>query len=232
MADLATLSPDVDVVVMAKAGIPGKVKTRLIGVLGPGGATAVHEAMMACVLERVGRHVPGRRVLALAGAGAEASRRSAWPSGWRIIDQGTGDLGQRMDHVWRRLGCGAIVFLGADSPDLPAGALAAIVPALGAADAAIGPVSDGGYWTLAARRYVPQLLRGIDWGGASVYDQTMATAARVRVSVTTLDAWHDVDRPGDLAALRRRLESPSPQSPDPALLRLRDGLRRACEDPT
>ena len=103
------------------------------------------------------------------GAGSGAGARRAWQVGQpvRVLDQGEGDLGRRLDRVWRAAGTASpIAFFGADSPDVPDAALREIPAALAECDVAVGPVEDGGYWTLAARRYQPRLLAGIDWDPA------------------------------------------------------------------
>ena len=220
------------VVVMAKAPVAGHAKTRLTSDLTPYHAAAVHAAMLQCVLERLTAQVAGPRLLAIEGPGplgeasADPTLAVVIPVSWRLIDQGTGDLGQRLDRLWRSLNGGPTFFLGADSPDVPAAALRGIGPALAGADAAVGPVVDGGYWVLAARRYAPALLGNIDWGSGNVYHQTCSAARRAGLSLATLPCWHDVDEPIDLLALRQRLET----ARDPPLLRLRDRLRRICKD--
>ena len=145
------------------------------------------------------------------------------PRGWDLVDQGGGDLGERLDRVWRGRGDkqagGPIVFFGIDCPDVPAEALAGIGPALGRDQVAIGPVTDGGYWTLACAAYQPGLLQGIDWGTPAVYDQTVRAAKRLGLNPTALPAWHDVDEPKDLDALRQRLAN-LPEPREPALAEL------------
>jgi glycosyltransferase A (GT-A) superfamily protein (DUF2064 family) len=84
-------------------------------------------------------------------------------------------------------------------------AVDAIPAGLMQADVAIGPARDGGYWTLAAGRRLPQVVRRIDWGSASVYDQTCQRADEAGPTRAELPRWHDVDRPEDVRALRRRL---------------------------
>jgi len=223
------------VVVMAKPAVVGRVKTRLIGRLTGEQAAAVHVAMARCVLGRLDEWLTSRQprmdmrgsgrayagVLALDGLlDAPAMEPLTPPAGWRTVDQGRGDLGQRLLHVWESVGGGPCVFFGVDSPDVPARHLQAIVDGLGDADAVCGPVDDGGYWTIGARAAQPRLLVGIDWGGPKVYHQTVQQAAEAGVRLQALPGWHDVDTFDDLAALRRRLE----QASDPHLQRLRDTL--------
>ena len=212
---------------MAKPAVPGRVKTRLMTEFDAEQAAAVHAAMSDCVLARLREHLPGDHVIALANdmepqdpTEPGMNMRGQAPAAWRIIDQGTGDLGQRLDHVWQTLDRGPIIFFGVDSPDIPAEALKTIPQALLKADAVVGPVDDGGYWTLAAEAYAPALLRGIDWGESSVYHQTLQAARSAGLTLAELPRWHDVDEPADLRALQARLT----RATEPSLQRLRDRL--------
>ena len=131
----------------------------------------------------------------------------------QVVDQGTGDLGERMERVWEAAGVQRIVFFGADTPDVPEDALRAIPEALANHDVAIGPTHDGGYWSLAASAFHPQVLRAIDWGTDRVYDQTLNRAAEAGLEACALPRWYDVDQPSDLEALSRRLVSRRESSP-------------------
>ena len=223
---------------MAKRAVPGRVKTRLIGPLSADQAAAVHAAMLECVLRRVRAHVPGTPVLALdawpadadAGAPVEPAGDAvvaalAGDSDWRVLDQGSGALGDRLNHVWSKLGGGPVVFFGVDVPDVPSAALQGIVPALASHDAAIGPAADGGYWTLAAAQSQPALLEGIDWGTARVYHQTCDAAKRAGLRWCALTRWRDVDDSAGLTALQRRLR----RATEPALVTLHHRLQRIVE---
>jgi rSAM/selenodomain-associated transferase 1 len=198
---------------MAKYPAPGRVKTRLVtaGLLDEPGAVEFAWALLACTVARLAAR---RRVtVALACDDASLDERAAEVRArlgrpdLEVIDQGTGDLGRRLDHVWRRpeLVATPLAFFGTDTPDVPDAALAAIPDALRAADLAVGPTGDGGYWTLAARRHLPEVLDRIDWGTETVYDQTRRRARDAGLTVSTLPPWHDVDRPEDVEDLRRRL---------------------------
>ena len=212
---------DVTPVLMAKRPEAGQVKTRLTG---PGGyspriAAEVAEAMLRCIARRLEAASTGL-VLAVspAGCGDELTAELGLGS-VQIVEQGGGDLGQRLDRVWRAVGADRpVAFFGSDSPDVPDSAIAGIPAALAGRDVAVGPTHDGGYWTLAARQHLPQVLSAIDWGGATVYDQTRRRAADAGLVVRALPMWHDVDRPEDVEALRRRLQQEAGRRDLPAPL--------------
>ncbi len=218
---------------MAKPPVVGRVKTRLISPLTARQASDIHGAMVRCVLARVGAVFGGgssaRLILALDDASGPAGggfwRSLALDPVWQVADQGSGDLGERLARVWRRLGGGPAVFLGSDSPDTPEESLRGVLRALSGADIVLGPVSDGGYWTIAGRRLDARLFDRIDWGTSRVYDQTRAAADRAGLSVALVPRWFDVDRAKDLVALRRRIAV----SHDGALMELRAQLDRICE---
>ena len=211
--------PSTAVVLMTKVPAAGKVKTRLIGDLTGEQAAQVHKAMLVCMLDRIAQHVGevGRiqKVLAIDNSsGIKLDLPAAYT--WQIVEQGNGSLGERMLRVWRSIGGGQAFFFGADSPDVPAGILGSIISVLERADAAIGPVTDGGYWVLGAERIIPDLLGGIDWGTARVYHQTHEAARRAGIRLVDLPTWFDVDTADDLADLRQRLA----KEDEPALQRL------------
>lgn len=216
-------------VLLAKLPQAGTVKTRLVargagadsGVVagavagagaGEGGlsepeAAEVAWAMLLCTAWRLEASATGRLVIAVSPdrAGADLAARLGFRPA-ALLDQGAGDLGERLARIWRRVR-GPVAFFGGDAPDVPRDALAAIPAALSQCDLAIGPTHDGGYWTLAARSRRPEVVSQIDWGGPNVYDQTRQRARDGGLSVLALPTWHDVDRPEDLAALRRRLRA-------------------------
>ncbi len=195
---------------MAKAARPGGVKTRLIadGVSAQV-ACGVHVAMLRCVLARLEAALPGAtRWLAVDEPSHMETIRIAGDR-WRVLPQGEGDLGARLERVWagveREGGSGRVAFFGVDSPDVPTATLGSIPALLEVADAAVGPVGDGGYWTLAAGRFLPPLVRGIAWGTGEVHRQTQEAAVQAGLTLLDLPPWHDVDDAADLLALRHRL---------------------------
>jgi rSAM/selenodomain-associated transferase 1 len=120
--------------------------------------------------------------------------------------QGPGDLGKRMHRAFSRLlrkHEGAIL-IGSDCPALRASDLRAAARALeGGADAVFAPAEDGGYALIGLRRSSPRLFAGIDWGGPTVFAQTRRRLGQLGWRWKKLRMLWDVDRPEDVARLRR-----------------------------
>ncbi len=100
------------VVVMAKHPAPGRVKTRLTPDYSPHQAACIHAAMLDCVLTRLLTHLPGRHILALdhptnpqntPPEQPDPELAFQIPHEFQVIDQGQGDLGDRLNHVWHTI---------------------------------------------------------------------------------------------------------------------------------
>jgi glycosyltransferase A (GT-A) superfamily protein (DUF2064 family) len=167
-------------------------------------------------VRRVARHGPVVVAVTPDDATAEMARLLHLPPE-TVVPQGDGDLGVRIERLWRGAGRGgAAAFFGGDAPDIPHPHLAAIAPALHDADLAMGPTTDGGYWTLAGRAACSAVLADMPWGTASVARCTRRRAAKSGVTVAELPLWYDVDDLNDLQALHRRLAI-ADHGDDPAL---------------
>jgi uncharacterized protein len=189
------------VYVFAKAPVAGRVKTRLVPAIGAPGAARLASALLEDTLEAL--LAAGRAAPVLAVDDALAFRGRGLP----LEEQGTGDLGQRLERV---LGRGlnrarAVVAVGSDTPGFPAELLKECFTALERADAVLAPAEDGGFILLGLRRCPPGLLRGLPWSGPDTF---LATEARLRargLSVERAGRFFDVDGPADLARLRVEL---------------------------
>ncbi|MFG0329356.1 MAG: DUF2064 domain-containing protein [Phycisphaerales bacterium] len=211
-------------VLMAKRPDPGAVKTRLIGDrFDDHDAAALSTAMMRCVATRLGEIFD---TVILAVSPDDAGALDLEPDD--TIPQGDGDLGARLTRVWEtvrdRRGAGPVAFFGVDSPDAPRAELLTLRRYFrtdtAPIDVAIGPTFDGGYWTIASRRFEPSLFEGIEWGGPTVCAATKARAVAANRRVATLSRWYDVDEPPEVDALVDRLA----HATEPALVRLRSDL--------
>lgn len=187
-------------VVMVKAPVAGRVKTRLAQGIGSARATGFYRAALAAVVARVRRPRQWRTYLAVTPD--VATGESMWPPACRMFGQGGGDLGQRMQRVMERLPPGPVVIIGSDVPGITAAHIARAFDALRAADVVIGPSSDGGYWLIGLRRRprVVRLFDGVRWSHAETLADTLGNAGGLRVM--KLDELDDVDDAEDYARLR------------------------------
>lgn len=194
-------------IVFAKAPRPGRVKTRLARAIGARAAAR----LAALFLERALEAARAARCARLELHGAPdcahpTLRRLARRYRARRRAQAAGDLGARMRAgLEAALARGeAAVLIGSDCPALGARHLRAAFDALASGtDAVLAPTADGGYALIGLRRPAPQLFERIAWGGPQVLAATRARLAAAGLRWVELCAVHDIDRPSDLARLRR-----------------------------
>lgn len=204
------------VVLFAKAARMGRVKTRLARDVGPVRATAFYRFNLAETLRAL--RGGGRWTLWLAAAPDNMAhsadmRRMAASAGARIIPQGGGDLGARMDRVMYNLPPGPVVITGADIIGVDAASVWRAFKALGAHDAVFGPAPDGGYWLAGLRRApaLPRPFAPVRWSSEHALADTIANfppGARI----ARIETKADVDTGADLvlrARARHKGESPA-----------------------
>lgn len=202
--------------VLARWPAPGRCKSRLARGIGTGRAAVIqarltqHGLAAAAEVRRTmvmagGEGRPGaglELVLATSGLGPGAADRWGRQLGVdRVVDQGPGSLGLRLQRQMRRgcrEGAAAVVLIGSDLPELAAGDLLAAFRALEHSALVLGPAGDGGYWLIGRRLATPQVFSGIDWGSDRVLEQTLLLARRAGLSTALLAERHDLDRPADL----------------------------------
>jgi rSAM/selenodomain-associated transferase 1 len=191
------------------------VKTRLVPLLGARGAADLHARLVERTLQTAVASGLARIDLYCApGTGNPFFGRMKKRFGIRLRVQGRGDLGDRMYRALRRNP--RAILIGSDCPALRPADLRAAARALhGGADAVLSPAEDGGYALIGVRRASRELFAGIEWGSARVLSQTRRRLRRLRWQWTELRTVWDVDRPGDVARLRRSklLGNPALRSP-------------------
>ncbi|MBY8874867.1 DUF2064 domain-containing protein [Micromonospora sp. PLK6-60] len=144
--------------VLAKAPVPGRVKTRLCPPATGEQAARIAAAALRDTLDAV-RATPGVvPVLALAGRfddAVDGAALTAATAGWPILPQRGPDLAARLAHAHADVAAGypgAPVFqIGMDTPQLTPARLAAAVRRLAGTDAVLGRATDGGWWGLGLR---------------------------------------------------------------------------------
>lgn len=146
-----------DLAVLAKAPVPGRVKTRLCPPCSPAEAAALAEAALADTMAAAVASGADRVLVALDGEPGD------WlPAGVTVVDQGTGPLERRLGRCWSHVR-GAGLQIGMDTPQVTPSLLDAALAALlrPGVDAVIGPADDGGWWAIGLRPPDPGVFRGV-----------------------------------------------------------------------
>ncbi len=185
--------------IFAKEPLPGRVKTRLCPPLTAEEAARLYRTSLE---ETLAAMAGAPAELTLFYEGSAAFFREHFP-GLRLVPQGEGDLGARLDRALNHLlagGARAAALIGSDSPDLPPSLVAAALAALRDDDLAVIRAADGGYVLIGARACQPEIFRNVPWSTAQVWPITRQKAARLSLRCRVVGHWEDTD---DLAALQR-----------------------------
>lgn len=208
-------------IVFSRYPLPGRAKTRLIPALGPAGAAELQRRMTERTMQtalaarqqwndtcRGPQADTDRMEVEVCYAGGTERRMRRWLGrGFRLVEQGEGDLGARMRRAVERAlddVCERAVLIGTDCMELTSGDISAAFESLHEADGVFGPTADGGCWLIGLRRNA-DVFDGVEWGTSAVLQQSLAKAADAGLSVRTLRALADVDTPDDLPHLPWRL---------------------------
>ena len=136
------------VIVIAKAPVAGRVKTRCTPPCSPVQAAQLAEAALVDTLTVVDACSAGRVVIALDGA------PGSWlPARFEVHPQREGSLGDRLDHAFRSVAAPAFL-IGMDTPQVTVQMIERALDELRSAagpDALVGPCEDGGFWSLGLR---------------------------------------------------------------------------------
>lgn len=190
-------------VVMAKAPLPGTVKTRLTPLLTADQAAELARGLLLDQLEHLCAFAEADLHLAYAPSPAGGLIRQLAPSQFAIFPQSEGDLGARMRHIFATLFAKRyqrIVLIGADLPPVPLDYFTAAFSCLrrNVPAAVLGPADDGGYYLIGLNRDQPALFEQMSWSHDQVLAQTIAKLASLGIPTEQLPGWFDVDTVEDL----------------------------------
>lgn len=217
--------------VMARAPIAGRCKTRLEPRLGPAGCAALQaELVRRAAAWAVETAAPAAAYVAYDPPGAEAQLRALVPPGTRLLPQVPGDLGVRLAAAIAQIPERPLLVVGTDIPALSAGHARAALAALDAdpgTDAVLGPASDGGWWIAALAAGTDGAFDRVatqDWGSERAFDATLAAWAAAGLRGRPVPRTeHDLDLPEDAD---RALADPRVPASIKALLRPRSAVSR------
>lgn len=194
-------------VLFAKAPLIGQAKRRLGADIGPAAAAMFHYHMAGRLIHRLGDCPGWRTWLAVSPDNFVPDARRVWPAiprGVTVVPQGTGDIGIRMDRALRLPESGPVILVGTDIAGMAPQHIERAFSRLGAADAVLGPATDGGFWLIGFGnpRTAPSLFEGVRWSTPDTYAGTAANAHRLGLRLALADTLADVD---DGAAYRAAL---------------------------
>ena len=194
--------PDVvHLLVIAKAPVPGRVKTRLSPAFTPEQAAALAEAALRDTLDAVLLTRAAERTVFLDGS------PGPWlPSGLRVVPQRGEGLDERLaaafDDAWTHRPL-PMLLVGMDTPQLTSALLDACVGELltPEVDAVLGPATDGGFWAIGLRRPNPDLSLGVPMSLPTTGRAQLQRLQDGGLRVAMLPELMDVDTPDDAAAV-------------------------------
>jgi uncharacterized protein len=210
---------------MAKAPLPGMVKTRLVPPLTAAEATALNAAFLRDVTGNIalaGTAVPLAGFVAYAPQGTAAAFDGLLAAGTELVladgsiampdcIQG---IGRSLLHATTSLLAqryAAVCLVNSDSPTLPTAYLRdAVTALLRLGDRMVlGVAEDGGYYLIGLKSPHAALFQDITWSTDRVSAQTLERAHRMGLDVVELPLWLDVDDADDLARLIGSLAAPA-----------------------
>jgi rSAM/selenodomain-associated transferase 1 len=186
---------------------PGTTKTRLAKYLGEEGVVVLQKKLTEHTLSQARLVMQIRQVepIVYFTGGSHALMQDWLGTDLRFLEQGKGDLGQRL-----QLACAAafnqsskrVVIIGTDCPGLQAHHLVQAFDALDHKDIILGPATDGGYYLVGMKKNNRALFTRIHWGTGTVLADTIKAGEKLGLSIELLDILSDVDRPKDLRHFR------------------------------
>ena len=170
---------------------PGAAKTRLIPEYGADGAAAIYTKLLTHTIA-VARQSGLPFELRVTGA-PPARFGALFGDDLRIVDQGNGDLTDRLCRV-----PAPAIIIGSDCPGLTPALLREAREALDSEPAVIGPARDGGYYLIAFRENAAFAFTDMEWSTPAVFADTMARFDARGIRPALLPELSDVDVPADL----------------------------------
>lgn len=190
-----------DLLVLAKAPVAGRAKTRLCPPCTPAEAAAIAGAALADTLDAALASGADRVVLALDGP------PGPWlPAGVVVVGQGSGPFDRRLARAWSQVRAPALQ-IGMDTPQVTGALLdrscATLIDA--DADAVLGPAEDGGWWAVGLVRPDPSVFVGVATSRPDTGARQLARLRAGGLRVAQLTTLRDVDTYADAVAVAAQI---------------------------
>lgn len=197
------------ILIVAKAPVPGQVKTRLTTSFSEVEAADLAAAAFLDTLETalsvcsVVVAMTGELKAAMRSAAIERELRHA-----TVLAQRGSTFGERLQNAHHdavHLLTGAVFQVGMDTPQITAAQFKAALTALSITDSVLGPAADGGWWGLGLHNARgADTLRDVPMSSAHTGAATRAALEGCGLRVGELAMLTDVDHPDDVDDVARR----------------------------
>lgn len=195
---------DVTLAVIAKAPVPGRVKTRLCPPCTHEQAAQIATAALRDTLDAVFAASAGRRVVVLDG------ERPEWiDPRFEVVPQRGDGLDERLAAAFDDIG-GPTVVLGMDTPQVTPALLDEVTGLLRTpgTDAVLGPANDGGYWVIGLRTPDRSVFDGVPMSVAHTHAAQLDRLRALGLSTAAAPALTDVDSFDEAIAVARIAPGP------------------------
>jgi rSAM/selenodomain-associated transferase 1 len=189
-------------IVFARKPVKGKVKSRLVKVIGCYRAMEVYRSLLISTLRELQTIRGVRKILMVANPlDIGWFRQQSFCSHWVVRSQTAGNLGRRMQQAFnyelRR--SASVVLVGSDIAGIQATAvLQAFTLLEEGVGTVIGPAVDGGYWLLGRSDRDADIFKGISWGSSQVFSETKSKLESAGSSYYEIQERRDIDNGSDL----------------------------------
>jgi rSAM/selenodomain-associated transferase 1 len=197
--------------VVAKAPVPGRAKTRLAATVGDRIAAQIAAAALLDTLDAVAATPVAARVVALTGDlddAADAAEIRSRLAAFTVVPQRGDDFADRLANAHADAAAvdgRPVLQIGMDTPQVTSELLADCGRRLAEAPAVLGLARDGGWWALGVRTpALAECLRGVPMSHPDTGALTLNAVRRNGIGVTLLEELVDVDVVDDVAAVRER----------------------------
>ena len=207
----------VNLVLIAKAPRPGYVKTRLHTSFSHRQASDIYQQFLSrarALAETWQQNRPDIRLFLAYDPPYQPELWNNWHA-WKRLPQASGNLGDRLRAVMDAISpapADAVIFIGADAPELSLLHLDWAAENLLANHAVVVPALDGGYVLIGIHSSAQVLLTDIQWGTDKVFSKTQEIARAAGLTLARSLPISDVDTAEDLAGLVTRLLCSSHES--------------------
>lgn len=200
------------VILMSRAPIPGKTKTRLESHLTGEECAELHRAFLKDInykLLNLQRSLSGIDLYLSYTPAAESKIFSGLIDDKfiRILQRGQ-DLGEKMYNALadaQQKSKLPVIITGSDLPFLDIPIFAEALAGLKAADLVIGPSDDGGYYLIGMKNPAKFIFDFKQWGTESVLENTIREAGKHNLKIHFLPELSDIDTFKELLQLRAEL---------------------------